>query len=79
MKSKLVCLVSLALIAALVLPAAMGEAADSQSIEAMLNAMTLEEKVGQMMFVSFRVWKEMPEAGSDGNTTVENAEEEIPA
>ncbi len=79
MKSKLVYLVSLALIAALVLPAAMGEAADSQSIEAMLNAMTLEEKVGQMMFVSFRVWKETPEAGSDGNTTVENAEEEIPA
>lgn len=60
------------------LPASVGEAANSEYIEAILNGMTLEEKVGQMMLVSFRVWKEMPEAGNEGNATVENAEVEIP-
>ena len=71
--------ISLILALALLLaPVAMGEI-PGDDIEAILSGMTLEEKVGQMMIVSFRVWKEMPEGGSEGNQTVENAEEEIPA
>ena len=71
--------ISLILALALLLaPVAMGEIPEDD-IEAILSGMTLEEKVGQMMIVSFRVWKEMPEGGSEGNQTVENAEEEIPA
>ncbi len=57
---------------------AMGESAGEDEIEAILSGMTLEQKVGQMMIVAFRVWKEMPETGSDKNTTVENAEADIP-
>ena len=78
MKNKLVYLITLALIAAL-LPAAVGEAAEDADIDAILESMTLEEKVGQMMLVSSRVWKEMPPEGSEENDTVENAEAEIPA
>ena len=73
-------LLALALAALLAIPAmALGEAAHDDEIEAILYGMTLEEKVGQMMIASFRVWKELPEGGSDRNDTVENAEEEIPA
>lgn len=79
MKNKLIYLISLVMIVALLMSVAMGEAANGGDIEAILNRMTLEEKVGQMMIVSFRVWKEMPEEGSEGDTTVENAEVEIPA
>ena len=57
---------------------AMGESAGEDEIEAILSGMTLEQKVGQMMIVAFRVWKEMPETGSDKNTTVENTEADIP-
>lgn len=78
MKIILACLISLALFISLALPASMCEAANSEYIETILNGMTLEEKVGQMMLVSFRVWKEMPETGSEDNATVENAEVEIP-
>lgn len=59
--------------------AALGEAAYDDEIEAILSGMTLEEKVGQMMLVSFRAWKQIPEADSEGTETVENAEEEVPA
>ena len=73
-------ILALALAVAMLLPAfAMGEAAVDEDIESILSGMTLEQKVGQMMIVSFRTWKEMPLAGSDKNDTVENAEEEIPA
>lgn len=79
MKNRISLFVVLALLTALFVPAAMGEAAYDDEIEAILSGMTLEEKVGQMMIASFRVWKELPEGGSEGNDTVENAEEEIPA
>ena len=49
---------------------------DDSDIELILSNMTLEQKVGQMMAVSFRVWKEVP---SEEEVTVENAEEEKPA
>ena len=63
-------LIVAALIAALLLPTvALGETADDADIDAILAGMTLEEKVGQMMLVSFRVWKEVPAEG------VENTEE----
>lgn len=72
-------LVALTLAIAMLLPvSAMGESAGEDEIEAILSGMTLEQKVGQMMIVAFRVWKEMPETGSDKNTTVENAEADIP-
>jgi len=66
---------SLGLAFCLLLPAALGEpAADADAdIEALLAGMTLEEKVGQMMLASFRIWKEVPPAGSEGA-----AEEEAP-
>ena len=57
--------VALALIAALVLSSfafceTAGAGAYDDEIEAILSGMTLEQKVGQMMVVSFRVWKEVP-------------------
>ena len=61
-------------------PAAeLGEPAYDDEIEAILSGMTLEEKVGQMMLVSFRAWKEVPEADGEGDATVENTEDETPA
>lgn len=73
----------MALVIALLLPAiALGEGTETAAdddIEAILNRMTLEEKVGQMMIASFRIWKELPDPDDAGNTTVENAEQEIPA
>ena len=78
--SKWIRMAALALMATLLLPAvALGEGAGGADIDALIAGMTLEEKVGQMMLVSFRVWKEMPEAGSEANDTVENAETEIPS
>ncbi|MCR5128180.1 MAG: glycoside hydrolase family 3 protein [Lachnospiraceae bacterium] len=42
-------------------------------VESLLAQMSLEEKVGQMMVPSFRIWKEIPSAGIDNmNRTVEN-------
>ena len=71
----------MALLIALATPAAAlgepSEAAD-HDIEAILDRMTLEEKIGQMMISSFRVWKELPDP-NDANATVENADQEIPA
>ena len=69
-------LMALALTAAMMLSAfAFGEAADGDEIDAMLENMTLEQKVGQMMIASFRVWKEVPD---ETEATVENAEQEDP-
>ena len=56
---------ALMLVVLLALPAfALGETS-GDDIEAILDRMTLEEKVGQMMVVSFRVWKELPEEESE--------------
>ena len=58
-------------------PSLIGDATD---IEAILDKMTLEDKVEQMMIISYRIWKEVPNAdGSDVSSTVENTEVEIPA
>lgn len=57
----------------------LGESATDSEIEAILNRMTLEEKVGQMMVVSFRVWKEIPAETNEESATVENTEQEIPS
>lgn len=46
-----------------------------KEVDEILSGMTLEEKVGQMMLISFRIWKEVPEAAVP---TIENPEEEIP-
>ena len=47
-------------------------------IETLLSGMTLEHKVGQMMLASFKVWKEVPQEGSEENTTVQNPEQTEP-
>ena len=58
---------ALLLIVALLLPAAApGEAADKADIESILQRMTLEQKIGQMMIVSFRIWKEVPAEAVEG-------------
>ena len=77
MKAKTILALLLAI--ALLPAAAMGETENDPEIEAILSRMTLEEKVGQMMLASFRIWKEVPPEGSEGNTTVENADQENPA
>ena len=49
-------------------------------VDTILANMSLRDKIGQMMFVSYRVWKEVPKTeAASGNATVENAAEEIPA
>lgn len=51
-----------------------------RDVEEILSGMTLEDKIGQMMIASYRVWKEVPEKdAADINGTVENAEEEAEA
>ena len=52
------------------------EPAAESDIEAIISGMTLEEKVGQMMAVSFRIWKEIPD---ENDATVQNSEQDIPA
>ena len=54
------------------------EAEIEAKIEALLAGMTLRDKIGQMLFVSYRIWKEAPKE-VEGNVTVENAAEEVPA
>ena len=61
MKKHIALFLSLSLIAMLLPAAALGEAGGEADIEALLSAMTLEQKVGQMMIVAFRIWKEVPE------------------
>ena len=48
---------------------------DQSRVEAVLSGMSTEEKVGQMMSVAFRFWKENPEEKA---ATVLNAEKENP-
>ena len=49
-------------------------------IDEILSKMTIEEKIDQMMFVSYRTWKEVPEAeGTNAVQTVENQEGDDPA
>ena len=48
---------------------------DHSRVEAVLSGMSTEEKVGQMMSVAFRFWKENPEEEA---ATVLNAEKENP-
>ena len=78
MKHAISLILALALLLALLTPLALGEASENE-IESILSGMTLEEKVGQMMLVSFRAWKEVPEADGEGDATVENTEDETPA
>ena len=64
MKKGLCWLIVLTLLV-LLAPAALGETQENE-IEAIISGMTLEEKVGQMMVVSFRVWKEVPAEKVEG-------------
>ena len=79
MKRKWSIVIAVATVVAMLAGCAMGEAREEApfdpEIEEILSNMTLEEKVCQMMLVSFRVWKEVPEAD---DLTVENPEEDIP-
>lgn len=53
---------------------------DTTEIDKILDGMTLRDKVEQMMIVSFRVWKEVPdETENDISKSVENSEKEIPS
>ena len=71
---------ALTLVAALLAAGlALGEAQTDDDIGTILAGMTLEEKVGQMMIVSFRVWKEVPEADNGEDGALESAEQEIPS
>ena len=66
MKNMMRNFIALALIIALLLPAdAIGGAAGEDGIESILSGMSLEEKVGQMIFASFRTWKEAPAEGEE--------------
>ena len=67
----------MALMMALILWTTVAQAAFSSDMaEQMLSGMTIEEKDGQMMAVSFRVWKEVP---TEETLTVENTEQTNPA
>ena len=60
-------MIAVTLIAALLLPAvAVGEVSNGNGIDGIIAGMTLEEKVGQMMIVSFRIWKEAPAEEIEG-------------
>ncbi len=51
----------------------------NSDVEEILGRMTTRDKIEQMMIVPYRVWKEVPEGTeSEGTTTVENSEDEIP-
>ena len=59
MKTKLLCLIlSICLLFSV---GAFAESNGDDTLEIMLSAMTLREKVAQMMIASFRVWQEVPE------------------
>lgn len=54
------------------------EETQENRVEAMVNSMTLEEKVGQMMIPSFRIWQDLrnvkPESGENGETSAQEPE-----
>ena len=55
------------------------EASQDLNVDEILANMTTREKIEQMMLVSYRIWKEIPEAGdTDVNKTVENTQDQIP-
>ena len=68
MKSKLLCLLMAAIL--LVSGCAFAQDNGDDTLEIMLSAMTLREKVAQMMIASFRVWQEVPET-ADGEQPAE--------
>ncbi|MCR5403167.1 MAG: hypothetical protein K6E91_05010 [Butyrivibrio sp.] len=52
---------------------------EGAAVEDILAGMTTRQKIEQMMLVSYRIWKEIPQAGDeDVNKTVENAEGDTP-
>ena len=55
-------LVAVLMVISMLAGGALGETSPDPEIEDILSGMTLEEKVGQMMLVSFRVWKNVPDA-----------------
>ncbi|MBQ8953970.1 MAG: hypothetical protein IJ048_07620 [Clostridia bacterium] len=73
MKHGISLILAAALLLALLVPAALGET-NGDDIEAMISSMTLEEKVGQMMVVSFRAWKELPEEEPEEGEDAEEPE-----
>lgn len=55
------------------------KAPETSAVEDILAGMTTRQKVEQMLVVSYRIWKEIPQADStDVNMTVENTDSEIP-
>ena len=72
-------IVALLLALALLPGAALGETERDPEIEELLNRMTVEEKVGQMMIADFRVWKEVPAEDSGTAVNVTELNEEIRA
>ena len=68
MKSKLLCLLMAAIL--LISGCAFAQDNGDDTLEIMLSAMTLREKVAQMMIASFRVWQEVPET-ADGEQPAE--------
>ena len=63
------------LFVSMLLPGSAFASVHETDIEAILSGMTLEQKVGQMMAVAFRVWKEIP---TEEEATVENIERQEP-
>ncbi len=59
----------------MLLPGSVLASVRETDVEAILSGMTLEQKVGQMMAVAFRVWKEIP---TEEEATVENAQRQAP-
>jgi len=55
------------------------EQSADQSVDELLANMTLRDKVEQMMIVSYRIWKEVPDKADEAlSQTVDNTEDEIP-
>ncbi|MCR5746867.1 MAG: glycoside hydrolase family 3 protein [Lachnospiraceae bacterium] len=55
------------------------DAALSGDVDEILAGMTLEEKVGQLMIASFRIWKDVQAEGATQDVkTVENTKSEVP-
>ena len=83
MKQKWKRLILAVLTAALLMPSSRGETVPSDmpgnAVESVLNGMTLEEKVGQMLIASFRTWKEGSINSGSGAKAVTELNEEMRA
>lgn len=55
------------------------EGTTEDTITKILERMTLEEKIGQMMIPAFRIWQDLREDGTDVGKSVENAEQKAGA